>query len=406
MRSTFKILFYVKRNAIKKDGTVPIFCRITINGTIAHFSCRLFVNPMQWDVKSGQTFGNDSTSRRINTELNKIRKGVSKHFDRIFTGIGPLTAERVKISYCGFDRNSRTLLQVFENHNREFAQLVKSGVRQLSSYNKYCSVFNHLKEFLYEKYKLKDIALIDIRPDFIVNFEIFLRRTKGCVNNTVYTYLNPLRRMILIARNNGWLDYNPFGDYRITMKKTDRVYLTMDEIYRIKNIQMMGYAALYGLVQDLFIFCCFTGVSYIDLKNLTTKNLKQTEKGIWLCFERHKTGISCNIPLLDIPLGIITKYRAFMINEQLFSIPSYSTLLYAIKRIAKLCNIEKHISWHTARHTFATEICLQNGVPIETISRMLGHTDVKTTQIYARISNTVIQRDMAKLAEQLAVFEK
>lgn len=134
--------------------------------------------------------------------------------------------------------------------------------------------------------------------------------------------------------------------------------------------------------------------------------MKQTEKGIWLCFERHKTGISCNIPLLDIPLGIITKYRAFMINEQLFSIPSYSTLLYAIKRIAKLCNIEKHISWHTARHTFATEICLQNGVPIETISRMLGHTDVKTTQIYARISNTVIQRDMAKLAEQLAVFEK
>uniref|UniRef100_UPI00345BD712 site-specific integrase n=1 Tax=uncultured Bacteroides sp. TaxID=162156 RepID=UPI00345BD712 len=151
----------------------------------------------------------------------------------------------------------------------------------------------------------------------------------------------------------------------------------------------------------MFLFCSFTGVSYIDLRNLTKKHLKKENNETWLCFERHKTGIICNVPLLKIPLDILTKYQPLKNKDNLFPVPKYQTLLSGIKRIAELCGIKKELSWHCSRHTFATEICLSNGVPIETISRMLGHADVKTTQIYAKVSNAMIHRDMANLSDRL-----
>jgi putative bacteriophage integrase len=403
MKSTFTILFIIKRTALKKDGTAPLLCRITVNGTSSAFSCRLFVEPGQWDAKSGQAIGNNATAKRLNSELKKIRKGVCKHYEQIFNGIGPLTAERVKISYLGLDRYSRTLLQVFKIHNEEYEQLVKNGVRRLSTYQKYCQVYDHLKSFLYHKYKLKDIALVDIRMSFITDFELFLRQKRKCTNNTVCVYITPLRKMIAIAQNNGWLDYNPFCGHKISFQRKERVYLTREELDVIMDMNFVKHKESNELIRDLFIFCAFTGISYIDLKNLTAENLKQSTKESWICFQRYKTGVTCNIPLLEIPLEILAKYqKKGKKKDALLPVPAYSTLLYGIKRIAKMCGIKKRISWHSSRHTFASEICMLNDVPIETISRMLGHTDVKTTQIYAKTSDVVIRRDMAKLSELLA----
>lgn len=376
-------------------------CRITINGTASSFSCKLSVNPAQWDAKNGQAFGNNAASKRVNGELKKIHKGVCKHYEQIFDGIGPLTAERVKISYLGLDRHCRTLLQVFKNHNEEYELLTKSGVRGLSTYQRYCKVYDHLKEFLYYRYKLKDIALVDIRSSFITDFEVFLRKKRKCTNNTVCVYITPLRKMITIAQNNGWLDYNPFYGHKIYLQRKDRVYLTMDEVESIINMSFTKHRKAYERIRDLFIFCVYTGISYIDLKNLTKENLKQSDNQTWICFQRYKTGIMCNVPLLKIPSDILVKYANKCKKGILLPVPTYQTLLYGIKRIAEICGIKKHITWHSSRHTFASEICLLNGVPIETISRMLGHTDVKTTQIYAKTSDTVIRRDMAKLSEQL-----
>lgn len=404
MKSTFFILFIIKRTALKKDGTAPLLCRITINGTASSFSCKLSVNPEQWDAKSGKASGNDSASKRVNRELKKIHKGVCKHYEQIFNGIGPLTAERVKISYLGLDRHCRTLLQVFKNHNEEYEQLVKNGVRRLSTYQRYCSVYDHLKKFLYYQYKLKDIALVDIRSSFITDFEVFLRKKRKCANNTVCVYITPLRKMIAIAQNNGWLDYNPFCGHKISLQRKDRVHLTMDEVENIVNMSFTKHRKSYECIRDLFIFCVYTGISYIDLKNLTKENLKQSGNEIWICFQRYKTGVICNVPLLKIPSEILAKYANKDKTGILLPVPTYATLLFGIKRIAEMCGIKKHITWHTSRHTFASEICLLNGVPIETISRMLGHTDVKTTQIYAKTSDAVIRRDMMKLSERLDSF--
>lgn len=401
MKSTFSILFIIKRTAVKKDGTAPLLCRITINGTVSSFSCKLSVDPAQWDAKNGQAVGNNATSKRVNGELKKIHKGICKHYEQIFNGIGPLTAERVKISYLGLDRHCRTLLEVFKNHNEEYEQLIKSGVRQLSTYQRYCKVYDYLKKFLYHQYKLKDIALVDIRSSFITDFEVFLRKKRKCSNNTVCVYITPLRKMIAIAQNNGWLDYNPFYGHRISLQRKDRLYLTADEVESIMNMSFTKHRQSYERIRDLFIFCVYTGISYIDLKNLTKENLKQFGNETWICFQRHKTGIMCNVPLLKIPSEILTKYANKGKTRILLPVPTYATLLSGIKRIGEMCGINKRITWHLARHTFASEICLLNGVPIETISRMLGHTDVKTTQIYAKTSDTVIRRDMAKLSERL-----
>lgn len=400
-KSTFNVLFLIKRKAVKKDGTVPIMCRITVNGTATCFSCKLNVNPKLWSVKEGQTLGRDADSKLLNAKIKAIRKGVCKHYEDVFNGIGPLTAERVKIAYLGLDRYNRTLLQVFESHNKEYELLVKNGVREFSTYQRYCAVYKYLEDFLYYRYKLKDIALIDLRSCFITDFELYLRRKRKCSNNTVCIYITPLKKMVSIAQSNGWMDYNPFSSYHIPIQRKDREYLTMDEVETIINTVFTKHKKSYELIRDLFIFCTFTGVSYIDLANLTKENLKKSDNEIWLCFQRHKTGIICNVPLLKIPLDILAKYQNKNKKGVLLPVPTYQTLLAGIKKIAKMCGIKKHLTWHLARHTFATEICLLNGVPIETISRMLGHTDVKTTQIYAKISNTIIQRDMANLSERL-----
>lgn len=399
-KSTFNVLFFIKRKAIKKDGTAPIMCRITVNGTMTAFSCKMGVNPRQWDSKAGKAVGKDGNSKLVNSKIKEIRKGVGKHYEKIFNGIGPLTAERVKTSYLGFDRYNRTLLQVFESHNKEYEEFVKNGIRQLATYQRYCSVLKHLEEFLKKKYKLKDIALVDIRSSFITDFELYLRQ-KGCANNTICIYITPLKKMISIAQSNGWLDYNPFSSYHIPLKRKDRVFLTMDEVETIMTFEFTKHKKSYDLIRDMFIFCSFTGVSYVDLKNLTKHHLKKINNETWLCFERHKTGIICNIPLLKVPLDILTKYHTKNRKDSLFPVPTYQTLLTGIKKIAQMCGIKKHLSWHSSRHTFASEICLLNGVPIETISRMLGHADVKTTQIYAKVSNTMIHRDMANLSERL-----
>lgn len=401
MKRTFSTLFVIKRKALRKDGRAPIFCRITVNGTAVAFSCQLYVKPEMWNARENMAEGKGCEVKQINRELEKIRKGLRFHYEKIFNGIGPMTADRVKSSYLGFDRSCRTLLQVFESHNNDYSQLVENGIRQRSTYERYEMVFRHLQEFMMKKYKLKDIAFVDLRPNFIMDFESFLRTKKNLCNNTVCVYITPLRKMVSIAQNNGWLDYNPFANYHIPLQRNEREILTMNEIERIMNLEIPLKKRNVILTRDMFIFCTFTGISFIDLKGLTYDNIKETDSGQWISFQRQKTGVWCNIPLLKTPLKILDSYKHKKKGGPLFNLPHYGTMISALRRIIQMCNIEKRVSWHTSRHSFASEICLRNSVPIETISRMLGHTDVKTTRIYAQTSNSIIERDMLNLAKRL-----
>lgn len=404
MRSTFKVLFYLKKNAPKKNGYVPVMCRITIDGTIAQFSCKLDVNPDLWDTHSGRASGRTTEAKETNLFLDNIRVGVNTHYREIFDKDNYVTAEKVKNAYLGLGMKHETILKVFAQHNEDFEKQV-GKMKSKSTYQKYCTVYRHLQDFIRYRYKVSDMALKELTPTFIIDFELYLRTTQECTHNTVWVYMMPLRRMITIAQNNGWLNRDPFVDYSISPEDSDRGYLTKEEIKKLMNAPIIKKK--HELVRDLFIFCCFTGLSFRDLKNLTTDNLQTSFDGHeWIITKRQKTKVQSNIRLLDVALRIIEKYKGIAKDNRVFPVPSYANLRDNITLIVQACGIKKHVTWHMSRHTYATEICLTNGMPIETLSKTLGHTNISTTQIYAKITNEKVSHDMEALSHKLQDIEE
>lgn len=404
MRSTFKVLFYLKKNAPKKNGYVPVMCRITIDGTIAQFSCKLDVNPDLWDTQSGRATGRTTEAKETNLFLDNIRVGVNTHYREIFDKDNYVTAEKVKNAYLGLGMKHETILKVFAQHNEDFEKQV-GKMKSKSTYQKYCTVYRHLQDFIRYRYKVSDMALKELTPAFIIDFELYLRTTQECTHNTVWVYMMPLRRMITIAQNNGWLNRDPFVDYSISPEDSDRGYLTKEEIKKLMNAPIIKKK--HELVRDLFIFCCFTGLSFRDLKNLTTDNLQTSFDGHeWIITKRQKTKVQSNIRLLDVALRIIEKYKGIAKDNRVFPVPSYANLRDNITLIVQACGIKKHVTWHMSRHTYATEICLTNGMPIETLSKTLGHKNISTTQIYAKITNEKVSHDMEALSHKLQDIEE
>ena len=400
MKSTFSTIFYCKKQVVKNDGTSPIMGRITIDGTQTQFSCKLTINPKIWDAKTGRATGRSTMALETNRMLDKIRVKLNGHYQEIMDRDNYVTAEKVKNAFLGLEHRQYTLLKVFERYNEDYEKLYEAGMKSKSSLSKYQTVYKHLKEFIYQRYHLSDIALKELTPAFITDFDMFLRVDLHCCNNTVWIYTCPLRTMVSIAINNGWLVRDPFCDYEIQKEDTERGWLTREEINLLMNGKLKN--AKQELVRDLFLFCCFTGLSFTDMRNLSTENLRTYfDDHLWIYMHRQKTGVQSNIRLLDIPLQIIEKYKGLGKGDKVFPVPAYMTCLYGINAVAKRCGITKRLTWHLARHTMATEICLTNNVPIETGSSILGHKNIKTTQIYAKITKEKLNKDMENLSAHL-----
>lgn len=403
MRSTFKVLFYLKRNAPKKNGLIPVMCRITVNGKISQFSCKLDVEEKTWNIELGRVSGRSTVAQETNRMLDKIRVGINKAYQDICDKDNYVTAEKVRNVFLGMGMNHETLLAVFRQHNEDYEKQV-GKIKSLRSYWKYCIVYKHLEEFIKQRYKVSDIALKELAPAFITDFELFLRTEKNHCNNTVWSYMMPFRSIIFMAINNGWLQRDPFYAYSITKEETKRGFLSKEEI----NLLIKGTfkKPSYTLIRDLFIFCTFTGLSWTDMANLTKENLQTSFDGhLWIKTNRQKTGTESNIRLLDVAKHIIEKYDGMTDDDKLLPVPCYVNCKNSIKVIAKKCGIEKNVTWHVSRHTYATTVCLSNDVPIETLSKMLGHRSIRTTQIYAKITAEKVSRDMEKLSKQIAQME-
>lgn len=403
MRSTFKVLFYLKRNAPKKNGLIPVMCRITVNGKISQFSCKLDVEEKTWNIELGRVSGRSTVAQETNRMLDKIRVGINKAYQDICDKDNYVTAEKVRNVFLGMGMNHETLLAVFRQHNEDYEKQV-GKIKSLRSYWKYCIVYKHLEEFIKQRYKVSDIALKELAPAFITDFELFLRTEKNHCNNTVWSYMMPFRSIIFMAINNGWLQRDPFYAYSITKEETKRGFLSKEEI----NLLIKGTfkKPSYTLIRDLFIFCTFTGLSWTDMANLTKENLQTSFDGhLWIKTNRQKTGTESNIRLLDVAKHIIEKYDGMTDDNKLLPVPCYVNCKNSIKVIAKKCGIEKNVTWHMSRHTYATTVCLSNDVPIETLSKILGHRSIRTTQIYAKITAEKVSRDMEKLSKQIAQME-
>lgn len=403
-KSTFTILFYARKNQVNKAGKVGIMIRVTVNGESVQFSAKLDIEPELWDAYRQKMIGTSKVVREFNSLIDDIRTSLRNHYRDIEMHETYVTAEKVRNAFLGITIRQQTLLGTFRKHNDDEKRLLGISV-SAPTYAKHDRCLRRLEEFIQTKYRLTDISLKEVSHSFIVGFEQFLRVDKACNQNTTAKFMQTLRKIILIARNNGWILADPFINYKIRLKRVDRGYLTEPEIKKILKKQFA--CKRLEQVRDIFIFSCFTGLAYIDVRNLTKENIRTSFDGkLWIMTHRHKTQTSVNVPLLKVPQMLLQKYEGTQPDDRLLPVLSNQKLNSYLKEIADLCGIEKNITFHLARHTFATTMTLAKGVPIETVSKMLGHTNIVTTQIYARITNDKIGRDMQALAGQLEEIEK
>lgn len=404
MRSTFKILFYLKKNNLKPDGTVPVMGRVTIDGTISQFSCKMNVPPNLWDTKAGRLTGKTALAVKTNLALDKIRMNINRHYQEVMQADGFVTADKVKNAYLGLGVKQDTFLTLFAKHNQEFSRKVGYN-RAEGTLSKYQTIFKHVENYIRSEYNREDIFLKELNLAFINGFEHYLRTERECSTNTIWMYMIGIKHIVAIARNSGQLAINPFAGYLISPEVKDRGFLNKEELNSLVNAEMKN--AQYELVRDLFVFSCFCGLSYSDVKNLTKDNLKTSFDGhLWIITRRQKTNTDSSIRLLEVPKRIIEKYKCYTRNNRIFPVPSNGSCNAILKKIGKQCGIKTRLTYHVARHTFGTLLTISQGVPIETVSRMMGHTNIKTTQIYAKITKEKISQDMEILSHKLKGLEK
>ena len=404
MSSTFKILFYLRKNHLNKDGKSGIMVRVTVNGERVQFSTKLDAVVDEWDTKAGKLKGKTSKANELNTLLDEMRGALQRIYHDIERTESFVSAEKVRNSFLGYNVKQQSVLDLFEEHNKEAEEKVGTSIAK-ATMEKYDRTYRRLKSYIKEKYKLSDVPLKEINHKFITGFETYLRVTCKCNENTTAKFIQFFKRIIIIAKNNGWIFTDPFANYKIKVKSVDRGYLMEEELTTIMNKKFSTQRL--EQVRDVFIFSCFTGLAYIDVKNLRKTNIRTSFDGnLWIMTRRQKTDIASNIPLLDIPKQILDKYNDKLPNDAVLPVLSNQKTNAYLKEIGDICQIIKPLTFHLARHTFATTTTLAKGVPLETVSKMLGHTNLKTTQIYARITDSKISSDMEVLAQKLQKFPK
>ena len=299
-------------------------------------------------------------------------------------------------------RKTTGILAYFKCHNDGFAAKVGYS-RAHETYARYRVVCSHLASYIQKKYRRDDIPLSSIRAPFVEGFDTWLRTACGLSSNSVWGYMIALKHIFTLARNEGLMKLNPFASYINSYTAVDRGYLSEEELVRLMEV---GTATpVEERVRDLFLFSAFTGLAYVDIKNLREENVQRFFDGNWwILTRRHKTQVESNIRLLDVPLRLVEKYRGTVPDGRIFPVPSNNCCNENLQRLAKRCGIRKHLTFHVGRHTFAT-IALNRGMPVESLSRILGHTNIRTTQIYAKITDKKISADMAALSDSLSAVE-
>lgn len=398
MRNTFKVLFYVKKKAPLRSGEVPVMGRITINGQRAQFATQIAVSPENWNTELGRINGRGADTVRINERLANIRYQVEKCYQTLFYERTSVTPLMVKELYFGLNLPEDTLISFFRRHNEEFLQMV--GVsRSKTTYYKYRCVCTHLETFIRKKYGRRDLLFKELDRDFLTGFHAYIIRECGYKKNTTWVYMIALKHILMLARSRGYMAKDLFANYKLHSEFVSRSYLSDAEIHKLLNLPLEERTL--QLVRDAFVFGCFTGLSYIDIRDLTPENIKQERKTLWISTTRRKTGSEVNVRLFSVPHAILLRYTPAERGHRIFDLPSNGWCNVCLNRIASLAGLDKAITFHTARHTFATTITLSQGVAIETISKLLGHKNIRTTQIYATITHSRLDGEMERLSRRI-----
>lgn len=405
MMTNFSLLFYLKKQKNYSSGIVPIYMRITVEGNRAEMATNRDCDPKRWNAKGSRAIGSKEETKVLNTHLDQLQNAVYYAQHCVFDMGLPITAEAIKSCYLGTLENSHTLLEAVTDHNLKMEQLVgKDYVR--GTLNRYKVLETHLKVFIRLKYGVADMDIRAIDQAFINGFDHYLRSDKSCANNYVVKNIKNLGKILRICLENEWIDKSPFTAYKGKTKNADRFYLNKEELLQIAGKEFASERL--KQVRDVFIFCCFTGLAYVDVFKLKQENIRKGIDGDqWIFTNRQKTKTRSSVPLLPTAINIIDRYanNKVCINKgSLLPVPSNQKMNEYLKEIADLCRMEKKLTSHIARHTFATTVTLLNGVPIESVSKMLGHTNIRTTQHYAKILDIKVSEDMALLKKRLAII--
>ena len=401
MKSIFRVVFYLRSNYVNKEGKTSVMLRIYLNNErLSLGSTGISVKSSQWDKEKERIKGRTTEALNTNLQLDNIASGLQSIFRRIEMS-DVVSLERIKSEFLGKKEEIDTLMQLFEKHNGDVAKQVGVSVGK-ATLQKYNVCKRHFSEFLEKQYKRIDLKLTELTYVVIREFDLYLRTEVGQNPNTATKTMKTFKTITLLGQKMGVLLHDPFMNHRFHIESVNRGFLTDEEILLIAHKQIN--IPRLELIRDIFIFSCFTGLAYIDVSNLTPNHIVTLGDKQWIMTQRQKTSVETNVLLLDIPKAIIAKYGGKTYrNGKLFPMLTNQKTNSYLKEIADICGIKKNLTFHLARHTFAT-MSLSKGGPMESVSKMLGHTNIRTTQIYARITNKKIEHDMEELADKLDKF--
>ncbi|MGY5847966.1 site-specific integrase [Salegentibacter sp. HM20] len=403
MRTDFHIHFHLLGKKKNKRGLAPIYLRLTVDRKRKEYSISRRIQPEIWNSKLQKVMGNNPNEKEINTHINNLRHKLNK-IHQIFSDTDKtITAEGMIAELKGANKpRPKMTLEVFKEHNEQVDRLSGKSITK-STAKRYWTCYNHVKQFITEEYRASDYPMNDINHQFISKFEYFLKTRRECNHNSALKYVNNFKKIIRIALANQWMDRDPFYNYKVQFETVEREFLTQDEVQSLMEKDL--HFDRLKLVRDMFIFSCYTGLAYADVKNLGKDNIVTgIDGGKWIRIKRTKTKSLSSIPILPVAQEILDRYAdhpEVQNGKYLLPVLSNQKSNAFLKEIAMMCGITKPLTTHLARHTFATTITLTNGVPIESVSKMLGHQDLRTTQHYAKIVDRKISDDMKALRIKL-----
>lgn len=397
MNKTLKILFYLKKRANYVSGNVPIYLRLTIDGRRIEKSVQRECDPSKWDSKAGKASGNNKETRQLNNYLDTLHSQIYEAQRLLLNKGTEVTVRSIQNIIQGKKEHKKTLLEVYRYHVEQVKELVGKDYA-VGTLKRFKAALSSLEAFLNHKYK-EDLPINELSYQFITEYEFFLKSVRGIEHNTAMGIIKKLKQIIKICVANDWLEKDPFLSYRVKIRSTNRPFLLQEEVDKLVEKNFLSERL--SQVRDIFIFCCYTGLAYADVQNLTNTDIVTGIDGEkWIHTERVKTETSTRLPILPPAMEIIERYKDHphcIIGGKLLPVLSNQKMNEYLKEIAVICDVNKKMTFHTSRHTFATTITLTNGIPIETVSKMLGHKSIRTTQQYAKILDKKVSEDMGVL---------
>ena len=401
---TFSLLFFL-RKAKNRTQEAAIFLRITVDRQRTELSVKRFCDPQRWNSNTGRLNGTKEDARTLNAYLDTLQSKVYEIHRKLIEANQPVTAEAIKNKFTGVTERPRLLLELFLHHNQQMKKLVDAEEYAKGTLVHFNTTYAHVHDFIQWKFNQKDIDIKRINYEFIADLEFFLKTGKKCAHNSTMKYLGDFKKIVLLCVKNDWLPKDPFMGYKLSRKEVIKEFLMMEELEVI--IAKQFASARLSVVRDIFLFSCYTGLAYVDVKKLKRSEIRPGIDGHkWLFIQRQKSDTPAPIPLLPVCLKIIEQYKTHpkcVEKNMVLPILSNQKMNEYLKEIAAVCSIDKVLTYHLARHTFATTVTLNNNVPIESVSKMLGHRNLKTTQHYAKILNKKVSEDMQVLRSK---FEK